>query len=476
MSKSKGISRRDFLKIVSVIGGGVASTYFLTGCESQIHRKQPNILLIVTDDQRWDTLDMMPTVQKELVDEGMTFTNAYTVTPVCGPSRASLLTGQYVHNHGVLTNLKETQGSVTRFNDTSTLATWLQKAGYRTGLVGKYINGYENENPFIPPGWDDWCGLYRPLKTDVRGKANNNYYNFSVVEANGEVKDYGSRADRYYSTDVLRDRAVEFINSTPSNQPFFLHFSPYAPHFPAQPAERHEGKYAHLAPWRPPNFDKGPLKNNPKLLPEKIAEIDAFRIKQLESLLAVDEAIGSMMAVLEESQQLKDTVILFMSDNGYLWGEHTLEGKGTHYLENLRVPLVIRDGRADQVKRIISLPVLTIDIAPTLAALAGIEPQPKVDGENLLLLLSGSAPEWREDVLVEFWSGKDLTNQYAVIIIEGWKYVGFSNRAGLLYNLNEDPYELVDLSRDERCKQQKAELIERLKAGLGENRFTLFEE
>jgi N-acetylglucosamine-6-sulfatase len=187
----------------------------------------PSIVLIVTDDQRADTLDVMPTVQSELADNGVTFTEAFVTNPLCCPSRASILTGQYSHSNGVFGN-DPPNGGFAGFDDSATLATWLQAAGYRTALVGKYLNGYEGT--YVPPGWGEWHAL----------SGGQSYYDYELNE-NGVLGEYGSEpAD--YSTDVLSAKAAAFVRET--SGPLFLFFAPLAPHFDAnrfaaEPAPRH---------------------------------------------------------------------------------------------------------------------------------------------------------------------------------------------------------------------------------------------
>ncbi|MBA2536033.1 MAG: sulfatase-like hydrolase/transferase, partial [Actinobacteria bacterium] len=193
---------------------------------------RPNIILVFTDDQRADTLWAMPNVQNALVDKGVSFSNAFVVNPVCCPSRVSTLTGGYSHSTGIYRN-SPPYGGFRAFDDSSTIATWLKGAGYRTGYVGKYMNGYR-ATPYIPPGWDHWVAM------------EGGYYNYTL-NTEGTLTSFGA-APEDYSTDVFAAEAISFVEDTPG--PFFLMFSPFAPHSNAAPAPRHANAFSDLEPWR----------------------------------------------------------------------------------------------------------------------------------------------------------------------------------------------------------------------------------
>ncbi len=210
-----------------------------------------NIVLILTDDQRPNTMAYMPRTQALLVSQGVEFTNAFATTPLCCPSRSSILTGLYTHNHGVLSNTPPL-GGAPRFVDTSTIATWLERSGYRTALIGKYFNAYDQLLPFPhrPPGWSTW----RAFKVT-------DYYNYVLVEDSTQAP-FGT-ASTDYSTDVLSSEAQAFIESTPDSQPLFLYFAPYAPHRPAIPALQDQGTFSGLPPWRPPSYNEADMSDKP---------------------------------------------------------------------------------------------------------------------------------------------------------------------------------------------------------------------
>lgn len=388
--------------------------------------ERPNVIVIETDDQRWDTVDYMPTVKNRLVAEGVAFSNSFVTTSLCCPSRASFLTGRYAHNHGVWDNAPP-NGGVTEFQDSSTLATWLKGGGYTTSFIGKYLNGYPGISPYIPPGWDDW---HASLKR----------YN-SVFNDNGVINSYSD-----YSTDVMRDLAISFIDR--AQKPFFLWLTPHAPHadgrYPKPPivAPRHANSCEGLPLHRPVSFNEEDVsdkptfvKNTPLMSELQIAELDTFRKAQICSLKAVDEAIAAILDSL--GTELDNTVIIFTSDNGYLWGEHRLAQKDKSYEESIRVPLVIRYPMLIAAGQTNSKLVLNIDLAPTIAALAGVNVPTNVNGRSLLPLFTSPANSWRDAVLIEHRMTK------FGVRTERYKYVDYTDTGEKeFYDLALDPFEL----------------------------------
>jgi N-acetylglucosamine-6-sulfatase len=419
---------------------------------------RPNILLILTDDQRFDTVDathsvdgvtpVMPTVLHEIVERGVRFRNSFVTTDLCAPSRASLLAAQYAHTTGVHDN-GGSDGGFVAFHDASTLPVWLHAAGYHTGLYGKYINGYNAGAPYVPPGWDEWHAF-----------KNVAYFDYTL-EDNGSEVAYGS-ADADYSTDVLRDLAVQFIRDAPTAQPFFLYFAPKAPHAPATPAPRHVGMFSGVPPWRPPNYNEADVSDKPLWVrqiaswgPTKQANQDAFDQKQLESLQAVDEAVAALLQALADSGRLDDTMIIYASDNGYSWGSHRWEPKQCEYEECMRVPLAIRYAPLAPLPRTEDGFALNIDHGPTLAELAGAIADPGVDGVSLVRLLDGTTPAWRTDFLEEHWDGTpgDETDvgsipTYAQVRTTPWKYSELVTGEHELYDVGADPFELTNVANE----------------------------
>jgi arylsulfatase A-like enzyme len=416
-----------------------------------VHRAvpRPNVILINTDDQRADTVGYMPTVLSEIAARGVTFNNAFVSNPICGPSRASLLTGNYNHTNGVLTNGPPSTGGALKFvgPDAETIAVWLQSAGYRTGHFGKYINGTflycDDVTCSVPPGWDEWTAF--PL---------DDYFNYQLSET-GPLVSYGG-AEEDYSTDVLRVKALAFLDSH-ADEPVFVYFAPFAPHvsvaggFFAVPAPRDEGSL-NLPPWRPVSFmepdasDKPAyVRNVPPLTPEQTFYHDLARLLALESLGAVDDAIAAILAKIEAQGKTQDTVVIFTSDNGFSDGEHRLFGKLCPYDECVRVPLIIRYPRVlGEVARARDEDAMVIDLAPTIAELGQVSPGriPSVDGRSLAGVAQGSEAQWRDAVLLEQW----MTTRYVGVRTPEWKYIVHNTGERELYDLVNDPLELMSVA------------------------------
>ncbi len=412
---------------------------------------RPNIVLILTDDQRWDTVSsVMPTVQNEIAGHGITFTSAFAVNPLCCPSRATILTGRYSHSTGVYGN-RPPYGGVGWFDDSSTIATWLDAAGYRTGYIGKYLNGYGNawQPPsinrwFVPPGWDRWFafnGGYYGIRVGVDGM---NVF-FTPEEAN-------------YSTDLFTREAVSFLDGAGA-EPFFLVYAPYAPHEPSTPPARYRGALDGIAPFRPASFGEPDVSDKPAWVRKKLpitadAEdaIDAFRQRQLESQMAVDDGVETILDTLGASGKLQNTMVVFASDNGLTWGEHRLSNrKESAYEESIRLPLMIRyDALLDGAGTNDEL-VGNVDLAPTFAAVAGVA-APAAEGKSLVPLLAGASPPWRSRLVIEHLKGKGGISAevptYCAVRSHQYKYVVYATREEELYDLVSDPAELVNHASD----------------------------
>lgn len=400
---------------------------------------QPNVVLIVTDDQRWETLEHMPTVQTRLAGRGVTFSNAFAVNPLCCPSRASILTGTYSHTSGVWSNSGPT-GGIDVFDDSWTLPVWLDQAGYQTMLVGKYIQGYRpNKVPFtmVPPGWNRWRAFYGGL----------GYYSYRLTDGQA-LQEYGTDPEDY-STDVLAAAARQFIRNTRS--PFFLYFAPFAPHqsarFSVDPAPRHVDALAGVAYSPRPTVNEANVADKPPWIRRRStysrARLTELREEQLESLLAVDEAVAGILDALADTGELADTLIVLTSDNGYSWGEHRWAGKRLPYEESIRVPLVVRYDRLGIPARIEPRPALNVDLAPTIAAAAGLA-VPGRDGRSLLPLLADPEARWRNRVLIEYHDPPFFPS-YCGYRTNRWKYVQYRTGREELYDLATDPFEAVNV-------------------------------
>jgi N-acetylglucosamine-6-sulfatase len=368
----------------------------------------PNFIVILMDDldAQFGSLQIMTAVQRDLAKRGTTFSQAYVPISLCCPSRASILTGQYPHNHGIYTN-DGALGGFDQFrrrgHEEATVATRLQDAGYRTALFGKYLNGYPDsaDKTYIPPGWSEWVS---PAADDAYG-----HFHYTLND-NGRLVAYGGRP-KDYLTDVLAAKADDFVRRN-AGSPYFLYLSLYAPHRPATPAPRHANKFPAAKALRTASFDEADVSDKPiyvrelpRLSASDLAFVDDLARKRLQSLLAVDELIGRLVRTLRTTKQLGNTYLILTSDNGFHLGQHRLVvGKYTAYEEDIRVPMVVR-GPGVPAGRTLSEPVLTLDLVPTLLQLAGVQaPAGALDGRSLLPLWSrdpAAVANWRKLILVE---------------------------------------------------------------------------
>lgn len=401
-------------------------------------RTNPDVVIILTDDQRTDTLLSMPVVRQLLVDRGTRFTNAHVPNSLCCPSRSTLLTGLYSHDTGVWANGGPDGGwpAFVRYgNEKRTIALTLQRAGYRTGLVGKYLNAYGHYAPanYHTIGWSE----FEPFRVVNLSGA---YYNYRI----GNSPKFHGRGTSNYSTDVLARRAVNFIWSTPRDKSLFLYFAPYAPHRPADPAPRDIGALKGKVPtYRPASAD-APMTGKPAWMQSKLpipqAEIANLRELQGESLIAVDDAVAAIVAALQHSNRLRDTMIVFMSDNGYLDGEHRMLGKNVPYQEATSVPLVIRWDHRVKAGAVDDRLTGNIDIAATIADAAGT--QMTTSGLSLL------RQEQRTGLLLEAASSRYGRPPYCGWRDADWLYVHYSTGEEELYSVPDDPNEMHNLALD----------------------------
>jgi arylsulfatase A-like enzyme len=394
---------------------------FLIPAALRAAETRPNFVIFMTDDQRWDTMWAMPLTTKRLAKSGVTFKNAFATTPLCCPDRASLLSGgYYAHNTQVLTN-GPLNGGATAFKDSDGLAVKLHRAGYRTALIGKYLNGYHLMSPRVPPGWTFWRVL----------EGGNFFVDATLVYGSGgAVETTGiSARSAGYSTDLFREMALQFIRET-EDRPFFLMFTPYAPHKPAIPAPGDEKLFSDFV-WR--GREGGP----PPDIPE--TELDSIR-NQLRSLQAVDRAVDAIVQAVEDAGLSDRTVFFFTSDNGFLWGERGKFGKQEPFEESIRVPFLVRmPGAAPGEREVLVAP--NLDIGPTVLELAGLEGG--TDGISLVPLLRGAASRDRTLLIENF----GLTESWAGLRGTDWKFVEKSNGAKLFYDLEQDPLELSNVYR-----------------------------
>jgi N-acetylglucosamine-6-sulfatase len=370
----------------------------------------PNIVVIPTDDlAAWDvtreTLEYMPNIRREFVEGGTTFENAFVTNSACCPSRATILRGQYTHNHQVLHNAPPL-GGAEKFRlsggDASTAATWLQEDGYRTAFFGKYLNAYGGT--YVPPGWDEWYAV------------SGNFLSNSLNE-NGVVIDYDP--DDYHIDDVLSEEASGYIERTAgadppfftTDRPFLMWLGTKAPHQPATPAPRHADELEDVELPKSPSFDEKDIsdkpawiRDNPPLEREQVQYLEELNRERLRSMMAVDDMVGDLFDALRETGELDNTYVFFTSDNGFHLGQHRLgAGKWTAYEEDIRVPLMVRGPSVPEGRKLPHM-VLNNDLAPTFADLGGVDPPGFADGRSLKPLLDETPTgegEWRQRFLVE---------------------------------------------------------------------------
>jgi N-acetylglucosamine-6-sulfatase len=410
---------------------------------------RPNIVVVLTDDQDAASMRVMTNVQRLLERKGTTFRRHYASYPLCCPFRATLLTGQYAHNHGVLENTAPT-GGYYKLDHSNTLPIWLQKAGYYTGHVGKYLNEYGKRNPReIPPGWSEWYAAYGAQ-----------YFGFRLNE-NGNIVQYGKDD---YETDVLGRKAVDFIRKrAPSRSPFLLNFWPNAPHdagapnqqgrcgSSAKPAPRHSGRFEGEALPKPPSFGEADISDKPagirnlrRLTDADIADITRRYRCRLESLLSVDEAVRDILVALNESGELDNTLIIYASDNGFMLGEHRVRsGKILPYEESIRVPLLMRGPGVPHHKSVRDV-VANVDLAPTILDAANASAGLRMDGRSLFRLMKDPGDRLGRAIVIETAVPKPV-NTYKGAVTQRYMYAEYASGDKELYDLAHDPFELQNV-------------------------------
>ncbi|MBA3636360.1 MAG: sulfatase [Rubrobacteraceae bacterium] len=422
---------------------------------------KPNIVFILADDMRKDDLKYMPKTRSVLKDRGMSFRNAYVSNPLCCPSRATTLRGQYAHNTGVW-NIRGPSGGWQTYRtnglERDNVATRLDAAGYRTALIGKYLNGYAGTTN-KPPGWDRWFA-----HTDGA-----HYYDYKIND-DGAVRRFGSSTPDY-ETDVIANRAKTFIRaSAKKGLPFFAYVAPKAPHKPYIPAPRDRHTFDGLKALRPPSFneqdvsDKPPwIRGLPRLSDAKKAKIDNRAEKRAETLQALDDLVAGVVGELKDKGVLSNTYIFFTSDNGFHIGEHRiLGGKGRPYEESVHVPLLVRGpgvGAGSSPHKL----ALNTDYLPTFTDLGDAQTPGYADGRSLQPVLEGKATAWRTAVLLEAdrTTGGSTPPYSGIHTGSEHKYVKYADGKKERYYLGRDPYELRNSYNP---KSPPATLAKRLRA------------
>lgn len=442
---------------------------------------RPNIIVILVDDMRWDEFGAAghnyiktPNIDR-LAKEGVLFTNAFATTPLCSPSRACFLTGQYAHTNGIIDNTARDEQS----HRLMTFPRALDSAGYETAFIGKWHMGNDDSRR---PGFDHWVAL------KGQGEAVNPHLNID-----GERKTVEG-----YVTDIFTDMSLKFIQKKRSS-PFLLYLSHKSLHPNIQQhsdgstssigeggfisADRHKGMYAGDVFSRRPNAFAPPTGKRALLrrigdlppLSRETATSEETIQERAEMLMAVDEGLGKILNTLESNGMLDNTVVVFTSDHGYWYGEHSLnDERRLAYEEGIRIPLLVRYPKdiPAGIKR--NEMVQSIDLAPTLLSMVGLTPGSHIQGKSLLLVIKGTATDWRTTILIEYYSDivfPRIANMgYRAVRNQRFKYIQYKELQDMdeLYDLQEDPYELHNLMNDPGQEglidQMKKELESQLRA------------
>lgn len=432
------------------------------------YASKPNILMITADDMAAGDLRYMPHVKKLLEQQGVTFSDAIAPTPICVPARASLLSGQYAHNDNDRT-ISGPHGGYTSFNERKTLPIALQRAGYDTLFTGKYINGYGlgGSRHTVPPGWTDWRATVDPSTYNFMGPR---------VNHNGKLTKY-----HRYTTYVMSDQANQMLTKKRrQHHKWFMWINYVAPHFggptqkddPARvfrgtsaakikttvPAPQDRGKFKHLTLPNVPNMLKTPAHvpwDSPSRHHWNATERKALRIEyrqRIQALQGVDRAVARSIATLRKTHQLKKTIVIFASDNGYAVGNHNLGGKLWHYNEIERIPVLMRGPQIPR-GRTVATTVTNPDLATTIMAAAGAKPLRPQDGVNILPWLT--APKQERVVPIEGWPVHNGTRRlYVGVRVGPWTYIRYTKGGEELYDRATDPYEIDSLATTPKYHSQ----------------------
>jgi N-acetylglucosamine-6-sulfatase len=457
---------------------GLLAAVAISGPEAAVGKKKqeaprPNVVVVMSDDQHADSMRFMNEVNAELGAGGATFRNSFASFPLCCPSRATYLTGQYPHSHGVLAN-QAPDGGFAKLDSSNTLAVWLQQDGYYTAHIGKYLNGYEGFPDLEPAGWTEWYGSTRTYR----------YYDFTLNE-HGTLVTYGTGADQYQA-DIYTQKAIDFINRrAPEAQPFFLSVAYLAPHGggpnpspqppddcqgSAKPAPRHASAFDSEPLPQPASFNEEDVSDKsqdiqalPPLTAEDVANIERQYRCRLESVLGVDEGVGQIVDALRASGELDNTLFVYTSDNGFFHGEHRVKsGKHRLYEPSIRVPLLIQGPGIPPGVSVDDLAV-NADLAPTILEATGAAAGRAIDGLSLLPAAAQPDRPRGRAILLE-------TRNYAAVRTPRYIYAEYATGETELYDLENDPDQLQSLHADPAFDQVKgalAALLSRLRTCSG---------
>jgi arylsulfatase A-like enzyme len=450
---------------VGVLIAVTASMLAAAGHRVRADPPPQNIVLILTDDQRWDAVQYMPQVESLLVAHGVSFVNAFDNNPLCCPARTTIMTGLTSGHNGVWGNDNGAHSGFAGFlangDQDRQLFGWFHDAGYRTALVGKFLNGYlVPDVSWVLPGVDEWQVFMLDDPALAQSGCQASGYFATCYSSNGTLEAHG---DGEYSTTTSGQKAVDFIRSVPQDQPLFLYYAPRAPHGPTLPEAKYKGACPGLPPVRPPSYDRviagGPAymtRLRPLSARDRMS-LDRQWIRACRTLLSVDDRVADIVQALSDEGRLHDTLILFASDNGFLFGEHRWQGKTVPYEESIRVPVIVRDDAlipAGMQGATVSDQITSLDYAPTFLQAAGLSRD--LDGQSLFPLLGG-AGAWvpQDSILIEHGGetigpiGKPMSPPYCGVRTPGFMYARYKTGEEELYDLAADPYEQANVAADE---------------------------
>lgn len=443
---------------------------------------RPNILVVLTDDHRWDAMGFLghpflktPNLDR-IAEEGIHFSNAFVTTSLCSPSRASILTGLYAHNHGVVDNYNPLRDGLVFFPE------YLQKAGYETAFIGKWHMGGEVDDP--RPGFDHWLsfkgqGVYfdDPEKGEVKGRFVPQAFN-SGYNIDGERK-----AQEGYITDELTAYSLDWLRDRSGEKPWMLYVSHKAVHADFIPANRHAFAYED-EPWQQPKswfempdqFRDVPMwvqnqrnsRHGVQFAYYTNLDLATYYRRYCETLLAVDETTGDLLAEVKKRGELENTLVLYLGDNGFLFGEHGLIDKRCAYEDSIRIPMLMRAPMfSTEGGRTIDEVVANIDIAPTMLEVAGVAIPDHMDGRSFLPLIKGEENvEWRDYLLYEYYWERNYPQTPTMHALRGdrFKYVRYHGvwDTDELFDLDNDPEEANNLINDPNYADKVTELNTRL--------------
>jgi len=435
--------------------------------------KPRNVIFILVDDHRYDAMSFLQgqafleTPQMDaMARNGAYLKNAFVTTSLCSPSRASILTGQYAHQHRVVDNNNPVSPDLTFFPQ------YLQQAGYETAFIGKWHMGGESDDP--QRGFNHWVSF--------RGQGT------YLPSQNGLNVDGKRVAQKGYITDELTDYAVDWLDGRKGSKPFMLYLSHKAVHAEFIPAERHKGRYANKQFVEPKTQNPANHRNAPMWVQNQRnswhgvdfpyhsdLDIAEYYKRYAETLLAVDESIGRLMDWLKKKNLYESTLVIYMGDNGFAFGEHGLIDKRTAYEESMRVPMLMQCPELFKGGQTINQVVANVDVAPTILEAAGLQTPKQMVGKSILPLAEGRQTAWRDTLLYEYYWERNFPQTPTVHALRGsqYKYIHFHGIWDIdeLYDLQADPYETNNLifSKDHQpiIRQLNKQLFDSLESSGG---------